>query len=78
MLRDVESATRTVAEGVRTVSSALAIARDAGVVMPICEEVGAVLFDGKPGQEGLRSLLSREPRPEDEGARSMRVDTTRA
>jgi len=35
--------------------------------MPICEEVAAVLFEGKPVAESLASLLAREPRPEEEG-----------
>jgi glycerol-3-phosphate dehydrogenase (NAD(P)+) len=42
----VEAGTPMVAEGVRTVSSALRMAREAGVAMPICEEVAAVLFEG--------------------------------
>jgi glycerol-3-phosphate dehydrogenase (NAD(P)+) len=62
----VEAGTPMVAEGVRTVSSALRMAREAGVAMPICEEVAAVLFEGKPGAEALASLLAREPRPEEE------------
>jgi glycerol-3-phosphate dehydrogenase (NAD(P)+) len=65
-LRSVEAGTPMVAEGVRTVASALRMARDAGVAMPICEEVAAVLFDGKPVAEALASLLAREPRPEEE------------
>jgi glycerol-3-phosphate dehydrogenase len=42
------------------------MAREAGVAMPICEEVAAVLFSGKPVAEALASLLAREPRPEEE------------
>ena len=68
-LRTVEAGTPMVAEGVRTVSSALRMAREAGVAMPICEEVAAVLFDGKPVADALASLLAREPRPEEERAR---------
>jgi glycerol-3-phosphate dehydrogenase (NAD(P)+) len=55
-LAEVEAATPMIAEGVRTVSSALAIAREAGVTMPICQ--------------ALQSLLSREPRPEEEKGRA--------
>ena len=62
----VEAGTPMVAEGVRTVSSAIRMAREAGVEMPICEEVAAVLFEGKPVAEALASLLAREPRPEEE------------
>jgi len=66
-LAEVEAATPMVAEGVRTVSSVLRMARDRGVTMPICEEVAAVLFEGKPVAESLVSLLAREPRREEEG-----------
>ena len=65
----VEAGTPMVAEGVRTVSTALRMARGAGVDMPICEEVAAVLFAGKPVGEALASLLAREPRPEEERVR---------
>jgi glycerol-3-phosphate dehydrogenase (NAD(P)+) len=67
-LAEAEAATPMVAEGVRTVSSVLRMARERGVTMPICEEVAAVLFDGKPVAESVVSLLAREPRPEEEGA----------
>ena len=66
-LRQVEAATPMIAEGVRTVRSALTLARSAGVAMPICREVEAVLFEEKPVREALQTLLSREPRPEEEG-----------
>jgi glycerol-3-phosphate dehydrogenase (NAD(P)+) len=65
-LADAERATPMIAEGVRTVCSALRLAQEAGIVMPICQEVGAVLFEAKPVREALHSLLSREPRPEEE------------
>jgi glycerol-3-phosphate dehydrogenase (NAD(P)+) len=65
----VEAGTPKVAEGVRTVSSVLRMARDRGVTMPICEEVAAVLFEGKPAADSLASLLAREPRPEEEEVR---------
>jgi glycerol-3-phosphate dehydrogenase (NAD(P)+) len=64
---EVEAATRMVAEGVRTVSSTLRMASEADVPMPICREVGAVLFEDKPVAEALDSLLSRDPRAEEEG-----------
>jgi glycerol-3-phosphate dehydrogenase (NAD(P)+) len=57
-----------VAEGVRTVASARVLAKGAGVSMPICDEVSAVLFESKPVKEALASLLAREPRPEEEHA----------
>ena len=71
-LRDVEASTRTVAEGVETVSSALALARRLSVSMPICEAVAAVLFDGRPVSEALAALLAREPRPEEDAGDVLR------
>lgn len=67
-VEDVEGKTRTIAEGVRTVRAALGLARGLGCTMPICEEVGAVLFEAKPVKQALQALLSREPRPEEEAA----------
>ncbi len=67
-LAETEGETRMVAEGVRTVSSARILARRVEVSMPICDEVSAVLFEGKPVREALASLLAREPRPEEEQA----------
>ena len=60
----VEGETRMIAEGARTVVSALALARRHGVSMPIAAEVGAVLFEGKSPREALRALLARATRPE--------------
>ena len=54
-----------IAEGARTVVSALALARRYSVSLPICHEVGAVLFDGKPPAEALVSLLERPLKRED-------------
>ena len=61
----VERETRMIAEGARTVRSALALARRHGGMLPICQEVGAVLFDGKPPADALAALLERPPRRED-------------
>jgi glycerol-3-phosphate dehydrogenase (NAD(P)+) len=67
-LAQAEASTPMVAEGVRTVASALVLAGRARVSMPICDEVSAVLFGAKPVKEALASLLAREPRPEEEHA----------
>ena len=64
-LEAVQRQTRMIAEGVRTVASALRAAREVGVSMPICEEVGSVLFESKSVRDALQSLLAREPKPED-------------
>ena len=60
----VEGESRMIAEGARTVTSALALAGRHGVSLPICAEVGAVLFDGKPPATALADLLGRAARPE--------------
>jgi glycerol-3-phosphate dehydrogenase (NAD(P)+) len=60
-----EGGTRMIAEGARTVRSALALAKRHGVSLPICVEVGAVLFDGKAPAAALAALLDRAPTRED-------------
>lgn len=65
-LAEAEGATRMVAEGVRTTASALRLAHGAGVPMPICEEVGSVLFRQKPVARALEALLARDARSEEE------------
>ncbi len=61
----VERDTRMIAEGARTVRSALALADRHGVTLPICTEVAAVLFDGKAATDALASLLRRAAARED-------------
>jgi glycerol-3-phosphate dehydrogenase (NAD(P)+) len=62
---DAQRATRMVAEGVPTVTSALALAQRHGVALPIAAEVAAVLFDGKSPADALASLLGRATTRED-------------
>jgi len=50
-----------IAEGARTVRSALVLARRHGVTLPIWQEVGAVLFEGKAPATALGALLGRAP-----------------
>src|SRR5439155_135846 len=56
---------RMIAAGARTVVSALALARRYSVTLPICHEVSAVLFEGKPPADALTSLLERPVKRED-------------
>ncbi len=53
-----------VAEGVGAARAVRALAARAGVEMPICEQVWAVLFEGRAPQVAVEALLGREPRPE--------------
>ena len=64
-LSTASAKTLMVAEGVPTVRSALALAARHGVSLPICTEVAAVLFEGKPASDALASLLGRSPTRED-------------
>jgi glycerol-3-phosphate dehydrogenase (NAD(P)+) len=64
-LAEAQGATRMVAEGVPTVRTALVLARRAGVNVPICEAVGAVLFAGWSPSEALAALLGRAATRED-------------
>ena len=54
----------TVAEGVTTTRSALALATREGVEMPIVTMVHRVLFDGLAAHDGVVELMSRELRAE--------------
>ena len=63
----VEEAARQtgmVAEGVKTTASALEIAREHGVELPITEQVAAVLFGGKDPRKALEELMERDAKPE--------------
>ncbi|MEI6520990.1 MAG: NAD(P)H-dependent glycerol-3-phosphate dehydrogenase [bacterium] len=48
-----------VAEGVPTTEAVVKLARNIDVVMPICEEVYAMLFENKPAPESFKTLMSR-------------------
>jgi glycerol-3-phosphate dehydrogenase (NAD(P)+) len=53
-----------VAEGVRTTSAALGLARAHGVEMPITEQMAAILNEGKAPQDAIRELMARPGRVE--------------
>ena len=53
-----------VAEGVRTTSAALGLAKRQGVEMPIAEQVEAILHAGKHPQQAMQELMSRPGRDE--------------
>jgi glycerol-3-phosphate dehydrogenase (NAD(P)+) len=63
-LQDVLADMTEVAEGVDTTRAAVAMARTAGVEMPIAEQMYDVLFGGKSPVDAVRSLMLREPRHE--------------
>jgi glycerol-3-phosphate dehydrogenase (NAD(P)+) len=56
----------TVAEGVVTARSALALADRTGTDMPIVQAVNRVLFEARPARHAITDLMARELRGEDE------------
>ncbi len=65
-LEEVLGGMRMVAEGVWTARAVCKLAAKHKVEMPICAEVHAMLHEGKPPRDALRSLMSRMPRSEAE------------
>ncbi len=63
-LGDILAGTATVAEGVKTAVAARALAAEAGVEMPIAEQVYLVLHDDKDPRVALADLMGRELRDE--------------
>lgn len=63
-LEEALAGKQTVAEGVATTRSALALATREAVEMPIVAMVNRVLFDGHPAQRAVADLMSRELRAE--------------
>jgi glycerol-3-phosphate dehydrogenase (NAD(P)+) len=58
-LEEYSGAHRSVAEGVNTARSAVALGRRAGVELPICEQVHSILFEGKPPRQAVGDLMER-------------------
>jgi glycerol-3-phosphate dehydrogenase (NAD(P)+) len=54
----------TVAEGVITTKSSLALAEREGVEMPIATTVYRILFEGHPAKRAIPELMARDLRPE--------------
>lgn len=65
-LEEIIASTRMVAEGVPNTASLHRAARARGVRTPLLDEIHAVLYEGRSPQEGMKALLSRDPRPEAE------------
>jgi len=63
-LKEILAAMDSVAEGVPTTRSVMALARQYRVEMPITEAVHATLFEDKDVLRALSELMTRQPRPE--------------
>jgi len=58
-LGEILEGMRMVAEGVGTSGALLALARDTGMELPITEQVEAILHQGRPPREAIRSIMER-------------------
>ena len=58
-LEQYRAAHRTIAEGINTARSAVALGRKFGVELPICEQVHSILFEDKPPQQAVGDLMDR-------------------
>lgn len=63
-LDEIIAGTRMVAEGVPNTASLHRAAKEKQVRTPLLDEIHALLYEGKPAQEAMKALLSRDPRPE--------------
>ena len=58
-LAEILEGMKMVAEGIGTAGALLALAREAGVELPITEQVSAILHQGKSPREAIRSIMER-------------------
>lgn len=63
-LEDILGGMMMVAEGVGATRAAVRLAEDAGVDMPIANQVHAVLFEGRNPRSAVSELMQREDKPE--------------
>ena len=63
-LADILGSMKMVAEGVRNSISVCALARRAGVELPIAEQIRLMLHEDKPAYQVVGDLMSRQARPE--------------
>ena len=54
-----------VAEGVKTARSARDLSRKVGVELPICDQVHAIMYEGKSPRRAVVELMTRAPKRED-------------
>ncbi len=64
-LDEILGGMRSVAEGIKTSKAVRKLAETHDVEMPICEEVHALLWEGRSPEEAVRNLMLRDPKPEE-------------
>jgi glycerol-3-phosphate dehydrogenase (NAD(P)+) len=58
-LPEILDGMKMIAEGIGTAGALLALAREAGVELPITEQVSAILHQGRSPREAIRSIMER-------------------
>ena len=66
-LDDIVAEMQMVAEGVKTAKAVRELSSDLGVELPICDQVYAVLYEGKPAADVARDLMLRPLKDERNG-----------
>lgn len=64
-LEEILAGMTQVAEGVKTARSARDLSRKVGVELPICDQVHAIMYEGKSPRRALAELMTRAPKRED-------------
>ena len=64
-LSDILAGMNQVAEGVKTAKSARDLSRKVGVELPICNQVYAIMYEGKNPRRAVVELMTRAPKKED-------------
>ncbi len=68
-LEDIVTEMKMVAEGVKSTEAVLELARRLDVELPIAEQVGAVLYEGRSPADIVPALMLRQAKPELRGMR---------
>jgi glycerol-3-phosphate dehydrogenase (NAD(P)+) len=63
-LEEIQASRKTVAEGVTTARTAVALGERHGVELPIAREVSAILFERKSPRRAIADLMERALKPE--------------
>jgi glycerol-3-phosphate dehydrogenase (NAD(P)+) len=71
-LDDIVTEMKMVAEGVKSTAAVLELAATVKIEMPIAEQVGAVLYEGRKPEAIVPALMLREAKPELHGIRTDR------
>ena len=68
-LDEIVAEMKMVAEGVKSTEAVLELGRRENLELPIAEQVGAVLYEGRAAADIVPALMLREAKPELRGMR---------